>query len=201
MITKSGGKDYHGSGWLYKRHEQFNANNYFKNLNGLPKTIYRFQTLGADVGGPVRLPGLNLKDKLFFFALFEDGRIKNPAPIERWTMPTALERQGDFSKSFDLNGKLIPIKDPLTGQPFAGNIIPQSRVNPYSLAEMNILPLPNFNGAGYNYLFQEPFLSQPRQSITGRVDYHPTGKDTISVTYKHWVSNLIGYHFSSPPSP
>jgi hypothetical protein len=199
MITKSGGKDYHGSGWFYKRHEELNANNYFNNLNGLGKSIYRFQTLGRDIGGPVRLPKLNTKDKLFFFVLFEDTRLKNPAAIERWTMPTALERQGDFSQSFN-GSSLIVVKDPLNGLPFPGNIIPQSRADPYSLAEMNILPLPNYNGAGYNYLFQERFVNQPRQSFLTRVDYHPTDKDTIGFTFKNWGADISGIHVAAAAS-
>jgi Carboxypeptidase regulatory-like domain/TonB-dependent Receptor Plug Domain len=200
MITKSGGKDYHGAGWFNKRHEQFNANNYFNNASGLGKTIQRFQIFGGDLGGPVKLPKVDLHNKLFFFVLFEDGRIKNPTPIERWTMPTALERQGDFSKSFDLNNKLITVKDPLTGNPFPGNIIPQNRVNPLGLAEMNILPLPNYNGSGFNYLYQERYLDQPRQSFTTREDYHPTDKDTISLTYKHWAADMSGIHVAAAAS-
>ncbi|HEY2015707.1 MAG TPA: carboxypeptidase-like regulatory domain-containing protein, partial [Bryobacteraceae bacterium] len=200
MITKSGGKDYHGSAWYYKRHEEFNANNYFNNLNGITKPIYRFNILGGSIGGPVRLPKLNTKDKLFFFQLFERGEVKNAVGLERWTMPTALERSGNFTQSFNGNN-LIVVKDPVTGQPFPGNIIPQNRANPYSLAEENILPLPNINGNGYNYVYQEPFVNQPRTSTTTRVDYRPTTQDTFSVTYKYWTANLQGIHFSSSPSP
>ena len=79
IVTKSGGQQYHGSGWFYKRHEQFNANNYFNNLNSLGKPIYRFQTLGGDFGGKVKIPKVNMEDKLFFFFLFEDTRLKTPA--------------------------------------------------------------------------------------------------------------------------
>ena len=196
MVTKSGGSQYHGAAWFNKRHEQFNANNYFNNLNGLGKPIYRFQTFGGDLGGPVPFT----HNKLFFFGLFEDTRLKNPTPIERWTMPTALERQGDFSKSFDLNGKLIPVKDPLNGAVFPGNKVPASRVSQYGLAIMNILPLPNYAGSGYNYLFQERYLNQPRQSSSERVDYRPTDKDILSVTFKNWTSNMSGIHVAAGSS-
>jgi hypothetical protein len=200
LITKSGGKDYHGSGWFYKRNEEFNANNYFNNLNGLPKNINRTQTLGADLGGPVWIPKLlplsETRDKLFFFFLFEDTRLKEPQPIERWTMPTALERQGNFSQSFN-GSNLITIKDPLTGQPFPGNIIPQSRANQYGLAELNVLPPPNYNGVGYNYLFQELYLKQPRQSISTREDWHPTSRDALSLTYKYWSADMSGIHVAA----
>lgn len=199
MITKSGGQQYHGSGWFYKRHEQFNANNYFNNLNGLGKSIYRFQTFGGDVGGKVKIPNVDMGDKLFFFVLFEDTRLKNPAAIERWTMPTALERLGDFSKSF--NGTaLIPVRDPLNGQLFPGNVVPQNRANPYSLAEMNILPLPNYAGSGFNYLFQERFINQPRQAFTTRLDYHVSTKDTIGVTFKTWSADSTGIHVAAGSS-
>ena len=201
LITKGGGLQYHGAGWFVKRHEQFNANNYFNNLNGLAKPIYRFQTFGADLGGPLKVPVLNRGgDKLFFFFLFEDTRLKNPTAIERWTMPTARERTGDFSQSFDLNKKLITVRDPLNGQPFGNNIIPQNRVSQYGLALMNVLPLPNFDGSGFNYLFQERFLNQPRQSLTLRNDYRPTDKDTFTLTFKHWGSNMIGIHVAAGSS-
>jgi len=196
IITKSGGQQYHGSGWFYKRHEEFNANNYFNNLNSLGKPIYRFQTLGGDFGGKVKIPKVNMENKLFFFFLYEDTRLKTPQAIDRYTMPTALERQGDFSQSFN-GAALITVKDPLNGQAFPGNKIPQSRADPYSLAEMNILPLPNFAGAGYNYLFQERFINQPRTSSTSRLDYHVTDKDTISTTFKTWDANSTGFHVAA----
>src|SRR5690348_13319432 len=196
MVTNSGGSQYHGAAWFNKRPEQFNANSYLNNATGLGKPIYRFQTFGGDLGGPVPFT----HNKLFFFGLYEDTRLKNPTPIERWTMPTALERQGDFSKSFDLNGKLIPVKDPLNGSVFPGNKVPASRVNQYGLAIMNILPMPNYAGSGYNYLFQERYLNQPRQSTSERVDYRPTDKDILSVTFKNWTSNMSGIHVAAGSS-
>ena len=133
MITKSGGKDYHGSAWYYKRHEEFNANNYFNNLNGIAKPIYRFNIAGGNFGGPVKLPKIDFRNRLFFFTLFERGEVKNAVALERWTMPTALERAGNFTQSFN-GSNLIVVKDPLTGVAFPGNIIPSSRVNQYCMA-------------------------------------------------------------------
>ena len=62
---------------------------------------------------------------------------------------------------------------------------------------MSILPLPNFAGAGYNYLFQERFINQPRTSSTSRLDYHVTDKDTISTTFKTWDANSTGFHVAA----
>ena len=58
-------------------------------------------------------------------------------------MPTELERRGDFSQSFDTNGRLIVIRDPSTGQPFPGNIIPTNRIDANGQALLNLFPLPN----------------------------------------------------------
>src|SRR5262249_12136067 len=112
IVTKSGSSKYHGSGYWYKRHEMFNANNFFNNasvvtspLTGVtstvPKPRYRYSTLGATVGGPVWLPkvGDKIKDKLFFFYSFEDSQTLNPQVLRQATVPTELERNGDFSQT------------------------------------------------------------------------------------------------------
>jgi hypothetical protein len=79
-------------------------------------------------------------------------------------MPTALERAGDFSQTFDTNGKLIPIKDPTTGQPFPGNIVPATRIDPSGQALLNYFPQPNFSDVSvskgqYNYTAQPTLIS------------------------------------------
>ena len=53
IVTKSGGREYRGSGYFYKRHEKLNANDFFNNRNGIAKPLYRYTTLGATLGGPV----------------------------------------------------------------------------------------------------------------------------------------------------
>ena len=58
-------------------------------------------------------------------------------------MPSELERRGDFSQSFDTNDRLIVIRDPATGQPFPGNIIPTSRIDANGQALLNLFPVPN----------------------------------------------------------
>jgi hypothetical protein len=190
IITKGGGRDYHGTGYWYKRHEMFNANDFFRNKNGIAKQIYRFQTLGGTVGGPVKVPIPIINrggDKMFFFYSYDNTQSREPVAIERWTMPTVLERQGNFSRSLDLNGGLIVVRDPLNGnQPFAGNIIPANRGNTFGQALMNIFPEPNFSGVGYNFLYQEGSLGRPRNQHLFRFDLHPTEQDTISVKGSAW---------------
>ncbi len=204
IITKGGGKDIHGTGYWYKRHEMFNANAFFRNLNGVPKQLYRFQNLGATIGGPVKVPIPIINrggDKMFFFYSYDNNQIKEPVNLERWTMPTLLERAGNFSQSNDLNGRLITVRDPSNGnQPFPNNIIPSNRANPHGVAIMNIFPAPNFAGSGYNYLFQEESLGRPRNQHLFRFDLRPTEKDTLSVKGSTWHADTIGYHVAGGSS-
>src|SRR5207249_518882 len=130
IVTKSGSKQYKGSAYWYKRDENLNANDFFNNRNGVAKPIYRFDTVGATLGGPIPVPGMkSSRDKLFFFYSFDGLKSLNPRPLQQVTTPSALERAGDFSQSLDVNGRLIAVRDPLTGLPFAGNVIPQARIN------------------------------------------------------------------------
>ena len=84
------------------------------------------------------------------------------------TVPTALERAGNFSQSFNQSGQLNIVKDPTTGAPFPNNIIPANRLDPNGLAMLKFFPLPNFNnlavsGEAYNYVFTTP-LDSPTQT-------------------------------------
>ena len=70
VVTKSGGRDFHGAGYWFKRGEFMNANTFVNNATGVPRQIYRYMTLGYNVGGPIYIPGKfnRDKEKLFFFA-------------------------------------------------------------------------------------------------------------------------------------
>lgn len=199
VITKSGGKEYHGTGYWYKRHEMWNANDFFNNRNGAQRPILRFSTLGFTLGGPIYIPGKwnTNKDKLFGFYNLESWGIKSPGSLQRVTVPTALERAGDFSQTLDVSGQLIAIKDPTTGQNFPGNIIPTNRVNTNGTALMKLLPLPNFfdraiSGGNYNYRFQEA-IANPKRSQLFKFDYVPTANDRLYVRGKTWLSEQQGH--------
>ncbi len=198
IITKSGTSQYHGSGYWYKRHEQFNANNFFNNFNNRPKPLYRYSTLGATIGGPVWLPKLpdKTKDKLFFFYSFEDSRVKEPQALRQATVPTELERNGDFSQTRDVNNALIVIRDPVTGAAFPGNVILANRINKNGQALLKVFPLPNATDRNitrgqYNHLFQES-LTRPRWQHLFRTDYRPSEKDSFYVRGSMWYADSQG---------
>jgi hypothetical protein len=197
LSIKSGAPQFHGSAYYYWRHEQFNANEFFNNAQGLPKPKYRFQNPGGTIGGPVVIPGLPFnkqRDKLFFFFSYDyvhniqvgstggGGAVANGP--NRYTMPTALEKQGNFSQSFNPNGSLIVVRDPTTGIPYPGNIIPSSQISPTGQAMLNLFPLPNAvdpTGARqYNFLFT-PVNANPREDKILRVDYNISSRDTMFV--------------------
>ena len=148
LITKRGGNQYHGTSYWYKRHEMWNANNYFNNALSVPKPLYRYNTLGGTLGGPVpRIPKVNADgQKLFFFYSVDYTKLHNVQPIRRYTMPTALERAGDFSQTRTPSGALVVVNDPQTGRPFPNNQIPADRIDPRGVALLEVFPLPNTVG-------------------------------------------------------
>ena len=115
VVTKSGTQEFHGSGWWTHRHEGFNANDFFNNITGLPRSRYRFNIAGWSLGGPVFVPKhFNVgKTKVFFFASQEYTQQLATFGNQFRSMPTLLERNGDFSKSVTGANALIPVLDPL----------------------------------------------------------------------------------------
>lgn len=182
VITKSGSKDFHGSAYDYYRHESLNANDFFNNRTGTAKAPYRYRITGYSIGGPVLLPKSSFnrdRTKLFFFFSQElVGSRNNWAPVFI-NVPTALERSGDFSKSFDVSGALIPVKDPTTGKQFSNNMITKDRINGLGQAMLNFLPLPNYTDPDPANLYRRnyrtvPSGGWPRRQEVLRVDYNIT---------------------------
>src|SRR5262245_36768641 len=185
LVTKSGKRDFFGTAYYYNRNDAFNANNFFSNRQGNKRGRYRFNTIGGNVGGPIYIPGKFNRDrqKLFFFFSQEYLPNQTPNGPRNYTVPTALERAGDFSQTFDKNGKLITIRDWKTGQQFMGcdgktpNVICSDRIDSNMQKLLNIFPLPNFvggktaGGTGFNYQIQDVLERQANNQFL-RVDYN-----------------------------
>ncbi len=186
LVTKSGSRQFHGMGSYFKRHEQFNANNFFNNMTGLPKPRTRLNVYSYNIGGPVTIPKLfnTNRENLYFFWSQEFWPRQEGLGISRLTTPTELERNGDFSQTVELNGALIPIFDPTTQQRLPGNVIPANRIDPSGRALLKMFPLPNFSDISisarrYNYVF-ETSVDSPQRLETLRLDYSPHTKSTFS---------------------
>jgi hypothetical protein len=207
IVSKNGSKDFHGTVFWYKRHEMFNANTWQNNRSGAAKAKYRYLTEGLSVGGPVSIPKLfnTARKKLFFFYAVERDPAKIPLSMVSNTMPSALERNGDFSQSLDTSGKLMVINDPNTRSPFPGNIVPASLVNKSGQALLNVFPLPNqlnrgLTGGTYNYQFQES-MEQAKLTHNFRFDYSPTDKDVVFFHGMTWGNSNHGWNGSGQSAP
>ncbi|MGH9631274.1 MAG: carboxypeptidase regulatory-like domain-containing protein, partial [Bryobacteraceae bacterium] len=185
IVTRSGTRDFHGLFSYFKRHESLNANNFFNNRDGLERGLYRFNTFTYQIGGPVTIPGKfnTNRDKLFFFWNQEFWPQTSTA-AGRVTVPTELERAGDFSQSLDLNGRLVVVRDPTAGAPFPGNIIPGSRLDSSGVALLNVFPSPNFfdtatSGRRYNYIYQNENRN-PSRTNTLKLDYNINTNNVVT---------------------
>ena len=143
LTLRSGTNELHGSVFEYLRDDALNTKSYFAPT----KAPYNSHQFGATLGGPI------LKNRAFFFADYQGLRL-DQGRTAVLTVPTALMRQGNFSEIRDV------VHDPLTGQPFPGNVIPAGRQNPITRQVLNeIYPLPNAAG--------------PRQQLRGEHRAHP----------------------------
>lgn len=175
-VIKGGSQEFRGGAYYFLRNEALNANEFFRNKGGLKKPLYRFNYPGYFLGGPIYWPGKfnQNKDKLFFFWSQEFLPRNYPTDLVQRTFPTAAEKSGNFSASRDQGGVPIVVMDPLANRtPFAGNIIPASRIDKNGQGLLNILPLPNAPGVStsYNSLIQAP-VDQPRRDSILRIDWN-----------------------------
>lgn len=184
-VIKSGTRDFHGGAYYYFRNDAMNANEFFNNRNGSKRPRYRFNNPGYFLGGPVLLPGTNFnknRDKLFFFWSQDFLPLTIPSAYQTYNFPTTLERSGDFSKSFDQNGALTVVKDPTSGAPLPGNVVPPTRIDANGQKLLSLLPVPNAAGPGgtYNWVGQS-INNQPRRDSILRIDYNIASHTTFYV--------------------
>ncbi len=161
LITRGGGHDFHGTLYEFVRNDRLNANSFFNNANGTfgpndatvraglatagePRSVrpkLRYNNFGYLVSGPVVIPKLynTNREKTFFLFSQEFRRIiKAPSLASPITVPSLLERQGNFSETGNL-----PIFDPLTGIQFMNNTIPAIRINQVAQSLLSLYPEPN----------------------------------------------------------
>lgn len=150
VTTKNGTNSFHGGLYTYIRNEDFNANSWTNNRSGVAIAKSRYQNPGGTFSGPVLLPWLPFnkqRNKMYFFYAEDWIHNKNQA-TQSYTMPTSLEKAGNFSDTTLTNGTLIPIYEPgtttlapsYTGVQYPGNIIPASQLNPEGQAFLNLFP-------------------------------------------------------------
>jgi hypothetical protein len=185
LQIKSGTNQYRGSGFEFLRNDALDANNFFNNRNHRDKPDFSQHQFGGTLGGPL------LHDRAFFFADYQGGRITQGQTYLS-TVPTQKMRAGDFS---EINRVIY---DPVTHQPFPGNVVPQSRWDP---AARNILeqlyPEPNVagtvSGIGQtinNYLIN-PNLERQDDQFDVKVDHNVTGTNRLFGRYSYQKTHRL----------
>jgi hypothetical protein len=163
---KSGQNDFHGSLFEFLRNDAFDANDFFNNRNGRAKPPYRQNQFGGTAGGRLR------RDKTFFFGDYQGTRIVDSKTYLS-NVPSLKMRAGDFSELTRV------IYNPLTNQPYAGNIIPTAQIDPAARKIVDQLyPLPNVAGTRaangqtiQNFLFN-PKLTREDDQFDAKIDNH-----------------------------
>jgi carboxypeptidase family protein len=217
-VTKSGGDRFHGAVFEYLQNDGLNANQW----GASEKSPLKKNNFGANVGGPMKIPGLwSNSVKSYFYVDVEGFRQRGGATRNTYSIPSLKERGGDFSDWVDAEGNLIPIYDPattqvlpdgtVTRQPFPGNIIPSNRISPLAQQFMQYLPNPTSDGALNNYL--EPTavpdtILADSMYYFGRFDTYLGQKDHMHISlwhqrapakyYCHLTHELCSEDFSDP---
>lgn len=197
-VGRSGGANYHGSAYLSARHYSMNSNDWLNNKLGIPKPANKYFFPGGTFSGPVKLPWTSFnknRDKMFFFAGFENFFQTLDTGLIRATVPTEGMRNGNFTPAElrKIEGNVRGNWQTASGAPaqvpgadFApGGIIPASQIDKNGQALMRLLPLPNADPTGtggFNYVNQIVFNQNSRQFFT-RVDYNISDNTKLFVRY------------------
>lgn len=193
MVTRSGTKDFHGSFYDYLRNNAMDANSWSRNLSAASNFTppLRYNQFGYNISGPVTIPKLFNKNREKLFFLFAQEYVRRRSTDTTFPrVPTAAMRNGDFSELLGSNlyySGARPINDPSTGTPFAGNIIPASRLSANGLAFLRTYPLPNGLYSGNNNYYQARGNWQNQRKDTYSIDYNPTQNQVLRFRHNNYV--------------
>lgn len=177
VILNSGSNGFHGNAFEFHRNAALDARNFFAPASE-PKPKYIRNQFGGSLGGPIT------RNRTFFFADYEGTRSREG--ITRVTnVPTALERNGNFSQS--VFG--VPT-NPFTGMPFDNGIIPDFFINPVGRAIAALYPLPNRNAPFQNFV-SSPVQRDDNDSFDARVDHHLSDRADLVFRYSFGDRDLF----------
>ncbi len=191
IATKSGTNKLHGVLFEFLRNDHLNANSWQNNRNKVPKGLFQRNEFGAGAGGKI------IRDRTFWYAIYEGTRQGSPDQA-LLTVPTGLQKQGDFSQTFDRNGSLIRVYDYTTTRrdatlpgginrdPFPGNRIPVDRIHPISAKVIPFWGAENRPGEGLallNNYFRVGKAITNGDSWFGRIDHMITDRHRLYGRY------------------
>jgi hypothetical protein len=186
-IGKSGGQQFHGSGYLYARNGVLNSEDSYLKSQGFAKPEDYYYYPGGDFGGPVLIPGTEFnhdRNKLFFYSGFEYMVQQQAGTLQNYFIPTAQMMAGNFSPSYlaslgpnfaaNYSQDVASLNNGNAGSLFPGDMIPASMLDANSnvlwktMPKPNADPVTNLAGANYQYLLAP---SQNRWELRLRGDY------------------------------
>jgi Carboxypeptidase regulatory-like domain len=210
VVTKNGTNTFHGTAYDFVERTFLDANSWANNANNQPKSVQSLDEYGFTLGGPVWLPHLyNGRDRTFFFGGWEGYKQKINLS-QGISVPTLAQRNGDFSQTFNSSGQLITIYNPNSGRnvngvwtrdPYPGNKVPTSDMDPVGEALLNLYPLPNTNQNAtvnwQNNYYSPAITDYSFNNAISRVDHTFSEKEKMYVRYAwnsayiHQNSNLL----------
>jgi Carboxypeptidase regulatory-like domain len=196
IVTKSGGQNFHGTVYEFLRNSALDANSWARNrtigntaVSSKPEA-QRYNQFGYSASGPIPIP--NYKNKLFWLFGQEWVR-RRREDTSIITVPSLAMRRGDFSEllnpSNQFFSRAVLVNDPLTGQPFSGNIIPANRLSPNGLALLRSYPepTPGFTQGTNNFVQARPTeADQRKESIS--IDWNPSERHQVR-------GRILNYNF------
>jgi len=192
MVTRSGGRDFHGSFYEYLRNNILDANSWARNRSAATNftPANKFNQFGYVLSGPVMIPKVfnRSREKLFFLWAQEYVRRREEATTFQ-RVPTLAMRDGNFSELLGSNlfyGSPRTIIDPTTGSPFPGNIIPTDRLSPNGRAFLRTYPQPNgvFQGNANFFQVRPGFQNQRKDTVS--IDYNPSQNQVLRFRHNNY---------------
>jgi carboxypeptidase family protein len=186
VVSKSGGRDFHGSLFYYFRDYHLNSNEWFGNKVETERTKNKFNYPGFTLSGPLLIPGTGFnknRDKVFFFLGFEYfGQTLDTGFVKSW-VPTNEMRNGDFSQAASLGLSGANVNTVPNG--FPGGIIPSNQIDPGGRVILNQFPSPNANAnqtGGFNYV-DNLLIDQNGWQGLARVDFNLSDNTKMFLRY------------------
>ena len=206
MITRGGSNNFHGSIFEYLRNNKLDANSWANNKAGIKRPVFQRHQFGAAMGGPIWKA-----KRLFFFGAYE-GRREGVPGTNVSTVPTELQRAGDFSQTFNADGSLAVIFNPFTTRPgatagsfirdpFPGNKIPSNLIDPVAAKILALYPLPNTRGVALTNALNFAAAGKTvttNDRVDARIDWAKSEKVSVfgRVT-KAWQENVAPTFFGN----
>jgi hypothetical protein len=206
LITRSGTNSLHGSAYDFNQTSAFDANSFFNDANRVARPPYHQNQYGITAGGPVYVPKVfNGKNKVFWFFGWEGMRDSDPAnspletgnPVNLATVPTAAERNGDFSALLNASSGAATIYNPYSGTlsgttitrtPFPNNQIPSSMINPVAQSILQFFPQPdnpNAKANGFQNYIVDAIDFDGYDNELGRLDFNLSDRNKLSFNVRH----------------